>query len=279
MVSYAPRARGSGSTGLSYHTSAYWNARFTTDPREQGGFEWLSPSTSLLSLLTSDPTLLTRTPPIRILHIGVGTSRLSLDLVRYWRQTILGDWKERARRIVNVDFAERSIDFQRRAEQAFLEEIDEEEEGLMKYAVLDLLSWREVQAVMSKGEPFDVVLDKSTTDSISTGDDVSFASLVESTETHPALENLSQRCRSSREGGVATTQVLGIHLGALVKPGAIWLCHSYNADRWDDVLTSSDASTEAAWPWREVRKTPVPVEASDPNAPQIHHYIYTMQRR
>lgn len=278
MVSDQPRTRPPAITGLSYHTASYWETRFSTDPREQFGFEWLSPSTTLLSLLT--PSLLSRTPPPRILHIGVGTSNLSLDIVRHLRETGYDDWKDRAERIVNVDFAERSVEFQRQAEKKFLEETGEEHEGdLMRYEVVDLMDWAQV-AGLGKGELFDVVLDKSTTDSISTGEDVPFTSLLQSQTAHPAMAHLSKQRQGLDVRGVAATQMLGTHLGAIVKPGGVWLCHSYSSDRWDDVIPAiKEEGTDEAWPWKEVSRTPVPVQSLDPNAPQIHHYIYTMQRR
>ncbi len=188
--------------------------------------------------------------------------------------------KDRAGRIVNVDFAERSVEFQRQAERRSLDEIGEEHDGdLMRYEVVDLMNWEQA-AGLGKGELFDVVLDKSTADSISTGEDVPFTSLRHSESAHPALRHLAAESERKGVGGVAATQVLGTHLGAIVKPGGIWLCHSYSSDRWDDVITDATGeATDEAWPWREVSRTPVPVQASDPNAPQIHHYIYTMQRR
>ncbi|SJX62020.1 uncharacterized protein SRS1_10647 [Sporisorium reilianum f. sp. reilianum] len=261
-------------SGLSYHSPAYWDTRFATDPREAHGFEWLSASTSLLSLLP--PTLLLRDPPPRILHIGVGTSALSLDIVRYLRQHSPADWRERAKHVVNVDFSLNSVEFQRRAERVFLQELGEsaeEGEGLMQYHVLDLLDWGQVHAVLGD-KTFDVVLDKSTTDSISTGEDTPFASIVASPSTHhPTLLQLATQ-HKGKQTGVATTQVLGIHLAALVQHGGVWLCHSYSSARWDDVVPEG----EDVWPWEEVGRTPVAVEASDPSAPQIYHYIYTLHR-
>ncbi|SPO22119.1 uncharacterized protein UTRI_02124_B [Ustilago trichophora] len=267
------------SAGLSYDDLAYSETRFTTDPREVCGFEWLSSSTSLVSLLPS--SVLLRSPPIRVLHIGVGTSKLSLDLLRYWRQHSPADWKERAKQVVNVDFSPKSVAFQRNTERDFLQEIGEDgEEKLMQYHVLNLLDWSEVRTMLkAKGDEggFDVVLDKSTTDSISTGEDVPFSSLAASkaAKYHPDLVELGRTSFEKQDQGVATTQILGVHLGAVVQKGGIWLCHSYSSHRWEDVM---DQDARSAWPWKEMNKTPVPVESSDPNAPVLNHYIYTLHR-
>lgn len=145
----------------------------------------------------------------------------------------------------------------------------------MEHHVVDLLDWNVVESVLGQGERFDVVLDKSTTDSISTGEDTSFTCIKADTH-HPSIPQLV-KSRPVEMGGVATTQLLGIHLGAIVKPDGLWLCHSYSSDRWDDVVPSSEAAADA-WPWKQRDKTPVPVESSNPNAPQINHYMYTMQR-
>ena len=265
--SRTPRAAGNA---LSYHSPAYWEHRFTTDPREAGGFEWLSSSLSLLSLLPPD-TLLANPSP-RVLHIGVGTSRLSLDLLKYWKAESPADWQSRARGVVNVDFSERSIEFQKRREREFLDEVGEEgvKGGLMRYEVMDLLNWAEVKSVLSEAEGgFDVVLDKSTTDSISTGEDTPF-SLISDSHHHPTLVDLAKQPQREKEA-VATTQVLGVNLASVVRKGGLWLCHSYSSGRWDDVI-------QEGWPWTEVAKTPVPVEQSKANAPQINHWIYTLQR-
>lgn len=276
---------GGGGGGLAYHTATYWETRFECDPRETDGFEWLSSSTNLLTSLPRP--LLLRQPPIRILHIGVGTSSLSLDLVRWWREHSPHDWKQRAQQVVNVDFSKKSIDFQRNAEQNFLRECREsnkqEVQELMEYHVLDLLNWSKVQVALGCDPTFGIVLDKSTTDSISTGSDVMRDSGQPRRGVwHPETLALATS-RMAQAEGVATIQVLGIHLGALVNKGGLWLCHSYSRDRWEDVRVHASAEGQGqeegdAWPWTQVAKTPVPVESSNPNAPQINHYIYTMQR-
>ncbi|GAC92663.1 hypothetical protein PHSY_000217 [Pseudozyma hubeiensis SY62] len=278
MTASPTRTRPSKSSGLSYHSASYWNHRFITDPRESSGFEWLSSSTSLLSLLTTSPApLLLRDPPIHILHIGVGTSSLSLDILKYWRQQFPADWMYRAKNIVNVDFSPNSVDFQRRAECQWLGEIGEDGDvELMEYRIVDLLDWHQVESVLGQGEPFDLVLDKSTTDSISTGEDTAFTCIKGDTH-HPSLLQLA-RSKIGVVGGVATTQVLGIHLSSIVKPDGLWYCHSYSSDRWDDVISPSEAAAADIWPWKQTDKTSVAVESSDPNAPLINHYIYTMQR-
>ncbi|KIS70762.1 uncharacterized protein UMAG_01916 [Mycosarcoma maydis] len=272
------QARSAAASGLSYHTSTYWDHRFSTDPRERHGFEWLSSSTWLLSLLTVSPTpLLLRDPPIRILHIGAGTSRLSLDILAYWRDHFPDEWKDRASNILNVDFSPNSIDFQKRAEMQWLQEVGEtRSECMMKYLVLDLLDWQQVDNLFKEGRQFDVVLDKSTTDSISTGDDTLFSSISKGLH-HRALSQLAEQ-HSQVKHGVATIQVLGIHLASLVKLGGVWLCHSYSSDRWEDVVHSQGEHATSTWPWTQLDKMAVPVQASDPNAPQINHYIYTMRR-
>lgn len=265
-----------GAGGLPYHEASYWQNRFTTDPREASGFEWLSSSTSLISLLPQ--SLLLRSSPTRILHIGVGTSRLSLELIRYYRQNASENWKERAKQVVNVDFSEKSIGFQRHAEAVWLKQVGEDagEETLMVYHVLDLLDYAEVDRELGgKGRKFDVVLDKSTSDSISTGEDIPLESIHKG-KHHSSLMELTQ---GRKERRVATTQILGVNLASIVEKGGVWLCHSYSSDRWEDVIPGSNHVTEEeVWPWTETSKIPVPVKSSDPNAPQINHWIYTLHR-
>lgn len=253
-------AKGAGGA-LSYHTSSYWNSRFATDPREASGFEWLSSSSSLLSCI---PSCILTSPSPRILHIGVGTSSLSLDIARYFHAQD-GDCS-RAAGVMNVDFAPRSIEFQRSAERQWLQSIAHSVDEVMPYKVLDLLDWSQV-CEMQGG--FDVVLDKSTADSISTGQDLHLDDLP--TIAHPALRKIAQHTKA-----IPTIQVLGIHLAALVKKGGVWLCHSYSSDRWADVVVPPDA--QQVWPWRLGEVVDIPVESDIPNAPQIQHHIYTLHR-
>lgn len=173
--------------------------------------------------------------------------------------------------MVNVDFSDKSIEYQLDAERKFLEDFGMAEGGvpLMKYHGLDLVDWPQVKHVLGAGG-FDVVLDKSTTDSISTGDDVSFATIAGAEErSHPTLVQLAQE-RANLSDRVATTQILGTHLASIVKQGGLWFCHSYSASRWDDIIQSP------SWPWKQISRTSVPIPSSDPNAPQLSHYIYTI---
>lgn len=75
---------------------------------------------------------------------------------------------------------------------------------LMENHVLDLLDHREVDRVLgSGGRRFDVVLDKSTTDSISTGEDTPFDQITEARH-HGSLVKLA-RARDGKKGRGSNT--------------------------------------------------------------------------
>lgn len=70
-----------------FDSQLYWHTRFLHETT----FEWLVPSTTFLSII--HPILSSLPPPIRILHLGSGTS----DLHNHLRAAGFGD-------VTNVDY-------------------------------------------------------------------------------------------------------------------------------------------------------------------------------
>lgn len=250
------------SSGLSYHDVSYWEQRFGSDARESaaaGGFEWLSTGSELLERTMS--LVLNADRHLNILHIGVGTSALSLQIMHFYRQRFPSDWAERCARIVNVDFSTRSTAFQQLAERKAFS-LDDDEPLLMQYRTLDLLNTMLVRAELATflktTGKFDVILDKSTTDAISTSPDVNLSVSV------PGFKGLVYG---------PTTQKLALTLATIAKSGCKWLCHSYSSNRWQDLTLSPHCNL---FPWVESTKTPVQLPSDQINAPTLYHYIYEM---
>ena len=115
----------------------YWHERFTTET----SFEWLTPSTTFVSLL--EPYLNGLAKSAQILHLGFGTSDLQTHL--------------RSRgflNVTNVDYEPLAIERGREAEQRAFGDVR------MTYMVADVTQ-------LSLPRQFDLVIDKSTVDAVS----------------------------------------------------------------------------------------------------------------
>ncbi|SPO35217.1 uncharacterized protein PSFLO_00688 [Pseudozyma flocculosa] len=187
--------------GPDYSLQSYWQTRFTAnDARENHGrgFEWLAngdclvvpaarhlsqqragtrTSAQVSSQLEDTAAVPSASAPItrpqRVLHIGIGSSTLSAQLHDLLSSSPAPSMPFE---IVNVDFAPSAVGLAQRS--------DAGRTGMF-YRTVDLLSWSDVRSLLflgssrSNGEReeaqgFDVILDKSTTDSISTGPDLCF---------------------------------------------------------------------------------------------------------
>lgn len=251
------------SRGLAYHDVGYWETRFGSDPRESaaaGGFEWLSTGSELLT--RTEALILASNRQLNILHIGVGTSSLSLQIAFFQREMYAQHWEARCARIVNVDFSATSTAFQQQAErQAF--ESSEPDPFLMQYRTLDLLDraslCSQLGPLVAANGKFDLILDKSTTDSISTAPDVDLG-------TAGSLGKILG----------PTTQLLALNLASIASEDCIWLCHSYSSNRWQDLTLSPHLDL---FPWEQISKVPVELAQDQVNAPTLYHYVYEMRMR
>ncbi|PLB54033.1 hypothetical protein P170DRAFT_469503 [Aspergillus steynii IBT 23096] len=244
-----------------YDDPQYWDTKFATG-RDVG--EWLNPGESLVDAVVSD--LETRssfavdaTP--RVLHLGPGISKLGLKLRDAFTKR---QWPGNG--IVNVDFSAEAVRLGREAESK------EDASHAMHWLRADLRSWDDMSALSSLG-PFDVILEKSTSDAIATGPSPCF-----SPETAPADICPTVR-RILEHNGVTTmspVELLGLHLAALTRPGATWATLSYSAMRFDNLGLLTEY-------WEQVSRTPVKAPQGETSAfaftPEVFHWIYILRRR
>lgn len=229
-----------------------------------------------------------------ILHIGVGSSVLSLSLLDHY---IRRGWDPA--RIVNLDFANSAVEAAKELERGYwrkfrqeqgkgnsrcplqyqeIGEPQESEKGYtdtgktceadepqMSYVQADLLSWSSIQTALdqlrdSEGESFcregfDAILDKSTTDAISTGEDIvlSSADLPTSSEISPALAEFLMHLRRGKDErdkvALSPVHVLSLNLSSLAKK-CRWYVLSYSDDRFRDILHLPDCESKSSWPWK-----------------------------
>lgn len=236
-----------------FSQQAYWDTRFITDPAP---FDWLLPANALCAIardMIDDPPALEKA---EILHIGCGTSDASVlrALVREPEQ------------VHNVDYSEAGVEAGERREQEVLraeaeEGADGEEELLggdekkhdsasfqdiikpsstatMRWSCMDLLSLQSTLALLhhqqqqrSARKLYDLILDKSTSDSISCGKDISLPL------PYPlSINGWTRRLLNSgtsTTGAVHPLHLLAVHLAALTTPRtARWIAISYSEDRF-----------------------------------------------
>jgi hypothetical protein len=215
----------------------YWDKRFTKD---RTPFDWLIPATALrdVTLDTIDDTQRLRSA--QILHIGCGTSDAST----------LRDLVASPEQVHNVDFSaaaikagsEREASLAQNPDVAGASEWGEESQAAnvtltsMRWSCLDLLSLNSTLDLLQRqheetGRLFDLVLDKSTSDSISCGP----AKLLDL----PYPLSVNGWTRRILQGGslhstdIHPLHILAVHLAALTAPrSGRWIVISYSEDRF-----------------------------------------------
>lgn len=122
-----------------YNKLEYWNERFSLEEK----FEWLAGPEHLLPLLQPYLT----SPLLKILHLGCGTSGLSLEL-----------YEKGFTNITNVDFSPILIEKQ---QQLAL--------GKMNWLVVDIT--KPTTTTLLGPNEWDLIIDKSCTDSVMCGEE------------------------------------------------------------------------------------------------------------
>ncbi|KAI5357945.1 putative S-adenosyl-L-methionine-dependent methyltransferase [Septoria linicola] len=219
-----------------FASQEYWDNRFRKDSKP---FDWLVPG-KVIRDIAAEVIEKTNLEQPEILHIGCGTadSHSLRSLVKH------------PRHVLNVDYSEPAIQAGSKREQELLTSAqiesllvpgkhdsvqDTELPPAMRWSCKDLLSLHSALSLLhtqqDDGKLFDLVLDKSTSDSISCGPNVPLSL------PYP----LSINGWSRRVLGSGTTQlrdvhplhVLALHLAALTRPGTgRWIVISYSEERF-----------------------------------------------
>jgi len=286
-----------------FSSQSYWEHRFTTT---QTPFEWLLPLDDTVGILDkyirhggSRQGVESEEPhgPY-ILHIGCGTSDLSLRL---------RDFVSCPSHVHNVDYSEEAVKIGRRREEEYIiasrtshsdprEDVDQRR---MRWSTADLLSLPSVQSLTSdNGTLFDFIVDKSTSDAIACGDNITIlATWAGGDDDGPSPVSLPP------------VEVLALHLAAVTAAGGRWIVISYSGDRFgflernarSEMGTAGNSDTEAdaqiiegqvvgpATFWRLENKeqiaVPEPEVSTDRNEsahivhrPPIFYWLYVLTR-
>ncbi|KAI9065884.1 hypothetical protein FKP32DRAFT_1674393 [Trametes sanguinea] len=265
-----------------YESQEYWNTRFDGEKH----FEWLGDGTDTIIPHIRSFLLDSRTndrgsaeDPPRLLHVGAGTSSLSERLRELYIDIYGDDADENA--IVNTDFAEKLVRRKREAEEARRARAGGSRKG-MQWICADALKWHELSSLRgSQGEPFGLVVEKSTSDAISCGEDVSYSR--EDSTLHPAFKEYLE-AEQERTLTLSPVEVFAIHLASLVRPGGLWVALTFSSTRFS--FMSSIASDEPPRPrasdyWKMERMLTVDAPTGmegNAYAPVVQHYVCLMRR-
>ncbi|EGP84137.1 unnamed protein product [Zymoseptoria tritici ST99CH_1A5] len=216
----------------------YWDTRFTKD---RTPFDWLIPATALRDVATDVVDDADALHNAQVLHIGCGTSDAS----------ILRDMVENPAQVHNIDFSSAAIEAASERETNILSKskapdvtnVSQDQEQWvqskltnMRWSCMDLLSLDSTLDLLQRqeeeaGRLFDLVLDKSTSDSISCGANRLIYLPYPLSPNGWTRRILQGGAHHSAE--VHPLHVLAVHLAALTTPkSGRWVVISYSEDRF-----------------------------------------------
>lgn len=298
----------------SFASREYWDERFGNDSSQ---FDWLLPATALRDVATEwvDGGKLRKA---EILHIGCGTSDSG----------ILRELVDSPDQIHNVDYSTTAIEAARGREQEVQTKQDDDDPLLetepgkhdsvqlqsppryMRWSSLDLLSLDATLSIAEqqseRGRMLDLILDKSTSDSISCGSDIGLQlpySLSINGWTRGVLASAV-----FQQFDIHPLHVLAVHLAALTTPRTgKWIAISYSDDRFPFLPPYPRSASHGFLPedaikagfphpnqlWRLETKEKIEPEAEKEETlaqrrkrlkeglvhrPKVAHWLYVLQR-
>ncbi|KAH6614870.1 hypothetical protein C7974DRAFT_55328 [Boeremia exigua] len=253
----------------------YWDQRFTANTVP---FDWLTAPDALDSLIADALSTLGEEQP-QILHIGCGSSLLSQHLKTH---------VQHARQVHNVDYSKIVIDAEQERE---LEALGGDVSACTRWDAVDLLDHASLVETCGCGV-YSVVVDKSTSDAISCGEDqicrLPYAvTLKRRTSTSNMVDT------KPREVLTHPLQLLAVHLALATKPGARWIALSYSSERYpflegEAATHKEEGTADTGMPdprllWTMVSKHRIEAkEQEDQGAvthrPKVYHWVYILQR-
>lgn len=147
----------------------------------------------------------------------------------------------------------------------------------MHWVRADLRSWTDTSANLSPFAPFDVILDKSTSDAIATSEPQIFPSPSgASSSICPTVREIVDQ-NQNRNLSLSPVELLALHLVPLTQKGTTWIALSYSTSRFDHL-------PHLAAHWTLVSRTALPAPSGETSSsaahtPQVFHWIYVLQRK
>lgn len=136
----------------------------------------------------------------------------------------------------------------------------------------DLLAWDHV-AGLSPFAPFDVILDKSTSDAIATSVDQTYAS----TDDMASISPMVQDCLSTTPTiTLSPVETLALNLVPLTRSDSTWIALSYSSLRFENLPFLARYWTLRC---RTPLKAPGGAVSSSAHTPDVFHWVYILDRR
>lgn len=142
----------------------------------------------------------------------------------------------------------------------------------MHWQRADLLAWDHV-STLSRFAPFDVILDKSTSDAIATSSDHKYSSTDDTSHICPTVQD----CLSTQPTiTLSPVESLALHLVPLTRKETTWITLSYSALRFDNL-----PFLEQYWTLRSRTplKAPSGPVSSSAHTPEVFHWVYILDRK
>ncbi|KAJ5894888.1 hypothetical protein N7495_006579 [Penicillium taxi] len=241
-----------------YDDPKFWDVRFATG---QDVGEWLNSGEVIIeaALASLECTGVESKRP-RVLHLGPGLSQLGAKL----RDACL-DRQWMANGIVNVDFSAEAV------RQGLEAECKTPPNQAMHWHRADLLSWNDVSDI-SPFAPFDVILDKSTSDAISTCSDRK----ISTTDAESLCPTVEQILSTNPVTNLSPVELLALHLVPLTRKDTTWIALSYSTLRFDNLPL-------LGMYWKLRSRTPLKAPAgrvsSSAYTPEVFHWLYILDRK
>ncbi|BCR92071.1 uncharacterized protein ACHE_70914A [Aspergillus chevalieri] len=243
-----------------YDHATYWDIKFATG---QDVGEWLNSGDAVLEAVLAGledrygGSGMEIAP--RALHLGPGISKLGTKLQEAFTSR---GWLSNG--IVNVDFSAEAVRLGQEAEK------DQHPSRAMQWIRTDLRSWTDV-ASLTPLAPFDVILDKSTSDAIATAEPQVFMPSPDPVLC-PAVREIVEQ---NGETELSPVEVLALHLVPLTRAGATWAVLSYSMSRFDNIRYIGRYWEVAS---RTPLKAPTGGISSSAHTPEVFHWLYVLRR-
>lgn len=141
----------------------------------------------------------------------------------------------------------------------------------MHWRCADLLQWQSISQ-LSDLAPFQVILDKSTSDAIATADDWHFGSKDDFAHVCPVVQEI---LRKNTAITLSPVELLALHLVPLTATGTTWITLSYSTFRFDRLSYISQYWKIRS---RKALKAPSGHVSSSAYTPDVFHWIYILDR-
>ncbi|KAF9884735.1 hypothetical protein FE257_001297 [Aspergillus nanangensis] len=256
-----------------YDEATFWDEKFANN---QDVGEWLNSGDAIIAAAMSD---LDHRGPVqenrpKVLHLGPGISKLGTKL----RDSLITrGWAGNG--IVNADFSTEAVRLGKISER------EKPPSAAMHWVHVDLRSWTDVAGSLGPFAPFEIILDKSTSDAIATSGPATFSSAEppHNNNNNNNNDNNHTICPTVREildvhGNISLSPVelLALHLVPVTEKGTVWVTLSYSSTRFDNL-----PHLEAYWTVisRTSLKAPQGRTSSFAYAPDVSHWLYVLRRK